>query len=78
MAVVLYGAGADKRWDESIGRIQFHTFEWGIDEDGNQFEKDVYPTSHICSKEELGLEGDNSDFMPAQEYSLAELNILFD
>ena len=50
--------------DKSIGEIIFINYEWGYDEDGNFFlNRDRIP-SHVCTKEELGLEGDSPSFFP--------------
>ena len=46
--------------DESIGRFDAHSYEEGWDKDGNLYAKFHNHSFHRCSREELGLEGDNS------------------
>ena len=50
--------------DKSIGELNFMAYEWGEDENGEVFARKTIIPSHVCSKEELGLEGDNSNFFP--------------
>ena len=52
----------------SYGSLVFTTYEWGEDSDGNPFTKFVEIPSHTCSREELGLEGqEKSHFYPIKE-----------
>ena len=53
--------------DKSIGEIVYISYEWGYDEDGNTFLKRERIPSHVCTKEELGLEGDSSNFYPLMD-----------
>ena len=46
--------------DESIGRFVAVSYEEGWDQDGNMYSKFHNHSFHRCSREELGLEGDNS------------------
>ena len=50
--------------DKSIGEVVFEEFAWGEDEDGNYWSHRLRIPSHVCTKEELGLEGDSSNFFP--------------
>ena len=50
--------------DKSIGEVVFKAYEWGNDNDGNFFVTQKIIPSHVCTKEELGLEGDSSSFFP--------------
>ena len=50
--------------DPSYGRIVYKRFGWGIKENGDPWYEFEEIKSHNCSKEELGLEGDQSNFMP--------------
>ena len=50
--------------DKSIGEFIFINYEWGYDEDGTFFLKRDRIPSHVCTKEELGLEGDSASFFP--------------
>ena len=54
----------------SYGSLTFTTYEWGEDEKGEPFVKFENIPSHTCSKEELGLEGNNSSFMPIVEENI--------
>ena len=56
--------------DPSYGRIAFIKHAWGTDENGVPFSVYEEIESHTCTKEELGLEGDNSRFMPIEERNL--------
>lgn len=42
--------------DPSYGNLQFTTYEWGEDENGEPFLKYVTIPSHSCTPAELGLE----------------------
>ena len=53
--------------DPSIGRIRFIAYEWGSDELGNPYSSYDEIPSHACSREELGLVGENPAFMPIIE-----------
>ena len=49
-----------------IGRIVFREYRWGYDADGQYFVSQDYLPTHICTKEELGIdqESDSSSFYP--------------
>ena len=55
--------------DPSYGSLTYTTYEWGDYENGEPYLKFEEIPSHNCSKEELGIEGDNSSFMPIVEGS---------
>ena len=44
--------------DKSIGEVVFLEFAWGNYEDGTFWSHRNEIPSHVCTKEELGLEGD--------------------
>ena len=50
--------------DPSYGKIAFMKYEWGEGENGDYFAQYTEIPSHTCTKEELGIEGANSQFMP--------------
>ena len=56
MAFSAYDNEREDILDPSFGNLQFTTYEWGEDQDGNQFAKYVNIPSHTCSRNELGLE----------------------
>ena len=66
MAVGLtaYDSETEYILDKSIGELNFMAYEWGEDENKELYVRKTIIPSHICSKEELGLEGDNSSFFP--------------
>ena len=66
MAVGLtaYDSETEYILDKSIGELNFMAYEWGEDENKELYVRKTILPSHICSKEELGLEGDNSSFFP--------------
>ena len=61
--------------DPSYGSLTFTTYEWGLDENGDTFIKFDEIPSHVCSREELGLEGDNSSFMPIIGTNVSTVNL---
>ena len=69
VAVAFTGYNNNREYeiDKSIGEVVYTAYEWGYDEDGNSFlSRDRIP-SHVCTKEELGLEGDSSYFYPVMD-----------
>lgn len=64
MGLTAYDNDEENILDPSIAEIVFLAYEWGPDKNGvPQVTYTRIPT-HSCTKEELGLEGDNSSFMP--------------
>ena len=64
VAITAYDSEREYILDKSIGELNFMAYEWGEDENKEVYvRKNIIP-SHICTKEELGLEGDNSNFFP--------------
>ena len=59
--------------DPSYGTLNFVVNEWGAYQDGSFFSKVEEIPSHICSKDELGIEGESSSFMPVDKQNLAHL-----
>ena len=57
----------------SYGNISFNTLEWGAGEDGAFWERIGEIPNHICTQEELGLVGGNSNFMPLAEKSFSTI-----
>lgn len=53
--------------DPSYGKIAFMKYEWGERESGDYFSEYTEIPSHTCTKEELGIEGANTLFMPIPE-----------
>ena len=41
-----------------IGQLVINAFQWGNDENGNSFTKRARLNSHVCSKEELNISGE--------------------
>ena len=59
--------------DKSIGELVFTAYEWGNDFDGNFFVTRERIPSHVCSREELGLDGDSSYFFPTTKNYIKQL-----
>lgn len=77
LAVGLTAYDAEREYilDKSIGELNFMAYEWGEDENGEVYvRKNIIP-SHVCSKEELGIEGDNSSFFPLFEGQMNQLRL---
>ena len=51
---------------KEIGELVFTVYEWGPDESGELYLKNVDLPQHICSAEELGLSDDNES-IPRQD-----------
>ena len=56
--------------DPSYGRITFSRYKWGEQQNGDYYSGFEEIPSHTCTKEELGIEGDKSSFMPLPEYQM--------
>ena len=67
-AFTAYDSETEYILDPSYGRITFSRYEWGEEENGDYFVNFDELPSHVCNKEELGIEGDDSLF-----YSFKEL-----
>ena len=51
--------------DPSIAELKFYADSWDVDDAGNLVGlENIQLESHFCSKEELGLTGKNSRFLP--------------
>jgi len=63
--------------DPMIGELRFRSYEWGYDDQGDIFEKFTNFPTHVCSREELGLEGDpeKHKFMPTQPRSKSYVDL---
>ena len=69
-----YGSGKQYNLDKSIGKIALKEYSWGGD--ASNFNQEIQfrdINTHICSSEELGLEGDNSSFMPINKNNLNDV-----
>lgn len=66
-AFTAYDSETEDILDPSYGRIIFSRYAWGELENGEYFVKIDEIPSHTCTKEELGIEGDNSSFFPLPE-----------
>ena len=67
VAFGIYNIGGDLLVDESIGHFTAFSYEEGWDQDGNMYQTLHSHDFHQCSREELGLDGDNSSFFPVAE-----------
>ena len=56
----------DFRFDDSYGSFYATSYTEGWDQDGEWFRTSYDHNFHLCSKEELGLEGENSQFFPIE------------
>ena len=75
IAFTAYDNERESILDPSYGRLIFNHYSWGPDQNGTykSIRKEI--PSHTCSTEELGLEGQNSSFMPINEKTYDELNL---
>jgi len=63
--------------DPSFGEIKVKTSSWGYLDDGDEYiYEEKYLELHLCTKQELGLEGENSIFLPIKESSAEELELM--
>ena len=62
--------------DPSFGEIKVKTSTWGYDDDDEYIYEEKYLDLHLCTKQELGLEGESSIFMPIKESSAEELELM--
>jgi len=58
IAFTAYDSEREDILDASYGNLQFTSYEWYEDEDGNPQIEFVDIPSHTCSREELGLDND--------------------
>lgn len=56
-AFTAYNDNPDWELPPEIGELVINAFSWGYDEDGNSFTRRTRLNSHICSKEELNING---------------------
>ena len=66
VAFTAYDNERENILDPSIGELGIYISEWG-DENGELFLRDIKLDTHQCSREELGLEGNDSSFFPTVE-----------
>ena len=67
VAVTSYDGNNEKLLDPSYGKLIFEHAIWGINESGEFFTKYDPIQPHICSREELGLEGPEQSKFYAHE-----------
>ena len=67
IGITAYDQEEESIIDPSIGELVVNAFEWGPQEDGSWVSGITRLGTHSCSKEELGLEGNKSKFMPIFE-----------
>ena len=60
VAVAFTAYDSEKEWilDPSYGKLEIKTYSWGPRPDGSFFTERTPLESRVCSKEDLGLEGD--------------------
>lgn len=64
VAIVEFGV-SEWKIDPSFGEVVFRANNWGfVGETGELFYNKDLISSHQCSLEELGLEGNNASFFP--------------
>ena len=68
-----YNDVAEYELPRSIGELKFYVAEWGALEGGGFYDEKFYLDTHVCSDEELGLEGDksNASFFPLDKDSFS-------
>ena len=79
IAVGFSGYDSQTEWalDKSYGDLVFNSYSWGNDENGNPFSKREPLDTHICSRENLGLEGptENAQFFEPHPGSRAFIEL---
>ena len=70
VAFTAYDNERENILDPSIADLGFYASKWGVDENGEFFFFDEKIETHTCSKEELGLEGNDPNFFPIEEKSV--------
>ena len=53
--------------DETYGKFEVLSWERGLDENGGYFNNFIYHDYHLCTREELGLQGNASKFYPVSK-----------
>ena len=71
VAFTAYDNERENILDPSIGDFNFYATSWGADENGEFFLTDEKLNTHPCSKEELGLEGNDPSFFPIVQNSIS-------
>ena len=66
MAFTAYDSEEEWILDPSYGELNIVSYEWGLFADGSTFAKRTPLGTHICTREELGLEEDrgSAKFFP--------------
>ena len=64
IAFTAYDTNQEQILDPSYGELVFNAYEWGVDEKGDYFTREVHIPSHTCTNEELGYAGKESSFYP--------------
>ena len=71
VAVAFTSYGNEKEYEllEKYGSLRFRGDQWGLNPDGSVYRNNTIFDSHICTREELGLDEDRTDatFMPHQD-----------
>ena len=77
MAFTAYDTETEPILDPSIGRIVFNSYSWGgLDENGDFAPALIEEVkTHTCTKEELGLEGKSSAFLPITKNAVPSVEI---
>ena len=61
---------SEREWilEPEYGELVFNSFTWGPNPDGSYFTERKKLDSHICTRDELGLDGnENANFLPLHE-----------
>lgn len=76
MAFTAYDSETEPILDPKIGKVVFKAYEWGPDPETGVFysRRDEIP-SHMCSREELGLDGESSQFLPIHSENVDEVSL---
>ena len=79
IAVAFTAFDSEQEWilDPSYGDLIINEYKWGTDETGKPFTARNKLSTHSCSREEMGLEGDpkNAKFYPLHESSRTYVNL---
>lgn len=77
VAFTAYDSEKENILDPTIGQVVFKAYEWGPDpETGDFYSRREEIPSHMCTREELGLErGEKSQFLPIHSENVDEVSL---
>ena len=64
VALTSFDNDRDSILDPSIAEFVFHALEWGTNDSGEVFEREITLESKACTVSDLGLTDEGSQFLP--------------